>query len=166
MADHPLATPESILIDGPNGVTGAPRAGFPERAPSLGLGLVVALLVALLLRTRAPRGLLVVLLAMGAGPGLVALSLRADAPHRRGALAAVVSAGLSDLARVAPGPVAPVTLVRDDADVLFPLSRYTWPSRPVEDAGTSLHIDLRGPSLTTACRASLESPVIVCGVGP
>ncbi|MDX2015911.1 MAG: hypothetical protein SFW67_37300 [Myxococcaceae bacterium] len=163
---HPhLVTSESIVIDGPNGVTGAPRAGFPDGGRSLGLGLGAGLLVMVLLRTRAPRWVLALLLAGGAMPGLAALGwLRADAPHRRAALAASVTAGLDDLARLSPGPVARTLSIRDDGDVLFPLARYLWPARLDADGG--VQVDRRGSSLTTACRAEPSGLVVHCGAAP
>ncbi|MCU0698983.1 MAG: hypothetical protein MUC96_20970 [Myxococcaceae bacterium] len=165
MAHPHLETFESIVIDGPNGVTGAPRAGFPDGALSLGVGLGAVLSVAVLLRSRAPRWVVALVLLAGALPGLGALGwLRADAPHRRAALASSVTAGLADLARLAPGPVARTLTVRDDGDVLFPLARYTWPARIDVDGGVL--VDLHGSSLTTACRAEPSGLVVSCGAPP
>jgi hypothetical protein len=159
-----LVTPETVLIDGPNGITGAPRAGFPDATWTVGLGVVVLLLVAVLMRTRAPRLVVALVMVMAAAPGLWTLVVsRADAPHRRAGVAAVVTSGLADLRRLTAGPVGGVTVVRDDADVLFPLARYQWPARP-PDGG--VRVELRGSSLTSACHVPLRGDVVVCGVGP
>jgi hypothetical protein len=161
----PLVTPETVLIDGPNGITGAARAGFPDATWTVGLGVVVLLLVAGLMRTRAPRLVVALGMVLAAAPGLWTLmALRADAPHRRAGVAAVVTSGLADLRRLTPGPVGGVTVVRDDADVLFPLARYQWPARPPIDGG--VRVELRGSSLTSACHVPLRGDVVVCGVGP
>jgi hypothetical protein len=55
-------------------------------------------------------------------------------------------------------------VVREDDDVLFPVGRYVLPSRPPVDAGVLL--ELRGPSLVTACRTDEGNGHRVCGSGP
>ncbi|MCA2977911.1 MAG: hypothetical protein INH41_29995 [Myxococcaceae bacterium] len=165
MAGPPLSTPESILIDGANGVTGAPRARFPEAGASAGLALGALVLMAALLRARAPRWCVALLLALAAVPGLWAVAVeRADAPARRTDLAARVREGLVDLARLGPGPVATQLEVDDDGDVLFPLGRYVWPARPPGvDGGARVTVELRGASLRTACEAAAPGAPTRCG---
>lgn len=152
-----LVTSESILIDGANGVTSAPRAQFPEAAIWLFVAVVVAAIVRLVKRPQ----VVVWFLVLGGVPGFVhVLALRADAPLRRAAMAESVSATLGELQRLVPWPATRVSVVREDDDVLFPLGRYALPSRgagPVE-------LELRTGPLGSVCRA--ESQRVICGAGP
>lgn len=161
MAPEPFSTAESVLLDGANSVGGAPRAGFP--AASLGLAVVLgaAALTVLLRRTSRSRVGLLGLLLAGALPGGWQLATRADGPTRREPLAVMVTVALEDLASL-DGGEAGLRITREDDDVLFPLGRYLWPARPPADGGLAL--ELRGPSLTSACHR--EGEVVVCGVGP
>lgn len=153
------------MLDGANSVTGAPRKHFPEAAPGLGLSAVALVVTVVVLRTRWARVALPALMLLAAVPGAVeVLGRRADAPGRRASLATLVRVGLSDLEQVASWPATPVKVVRDDDDVLFPLARYAWPSRPAVDGG--VEVELRGSALTTACRRDALTGRTVCGVGP
>lgn len=164
-ASFPLSTPESIVLDGANSVTGAPRQHFPDAPLSLGLAAVVLIATFVALRTRWARVVVPVLLLVAAVPGLSAvLFLRADAPGRRAPLTALVRVGVNDLQRVARWPDQAVRVTRDDDDVLFPLARYAWPSRPVALDG-GVEVELRGSSLMTACRHDAVVGRTVCGVG-
>lgn len=151
-----LSTTESILIDGANGVTSAPRAHFPEAT----VWLIVAVVVAVIVRFVKHPGVVVALLAIGAIPGLVhVLALRSDAPFKRGESAAAISSTVGSLQVLVPWPQSQVSVVRED-DVLFPLARYALPSRttgPVE-------LELRDGPLGPTCRN--EGQRVVCGAGP
>ncbi|MBL8918040.1 MAG: hypothetical protein JNJ54_04195 [Myxococcaceae bacterium] len=161
-----LTTPEAIVLDGANSVTGAPRKQFPEAGAGPGLSLVALVVTVALLRTRRARVVLPALLLLAAVPGAFeVLVRRADAPGRRASLATLVRVGLSDLEQVASWPSAPVKVVRDDDDVLFPLARYAWPSRP-DGVDGGVEVELRGNVLTTACRGDALAGRTVCGVGP
>jgi hypothetical protein len=149
-----LATGQSILIDGANGVTSAPRAHFPHGALWLGLALVVALIVRVVKR---PLVLLALLIA-GALPGFAhLLVLRADAPLRRAALARSIESRLQDLQRHVPWPESQVSVVRED-DALFPLGRYALPSR------TSGPLELELREGEGACRKTEQR--VICGGAP
>jgi hypothetical protein len=147
----PLATAESILIDGANGMTSAPRAHFPHAGWALGLALGVALIVRLVKRPLILLGLLVV----GSTPGFVhLLVLRADAPSKRWQLAGAIRTTLDDLQRAAPWPHGQVSVVRED-DSVFPLGRYALPSR---GAG-AIEVELRDGE--GVCR--VEATRVICG---
>lgn len=152
-----LVTSESILIDGANGVTSAPRAHFPHAGIFIAIALVVAVIFRVVKRPR----ILFALLAAGALPGAVhVLVLRGDAPLRRGGMAEAVRVTLRDLQNRVPWPGSKVSVVREDDDVLFPLGRYALPSRntgPVE-------LELRSGVLGQVCRA--EAQRVICGGGP
>lgn len=155
-----LTTPESIVLDGANGVTRASREHFPAGGWALAGGLVV-LLLAITLWRRAPRWALVGVLVIAALPGLAhVLLLRADAPASRPAVTSVIAATLAELQRRAPWPK--VKLVREDDDVLFPLTRYAVPGRapPPPDA---IELETRGAKLGEPCRA--EGARVICGAG-
>jgi hypothetical protein len=158
----PLGTAEGVLLDGPNGVTGAPRQHFPD-AVSSGAAAVVALVVALVvLRRGGGRRALALLLALVTLPGLfVVLVRRADAPLRRPALASQVQSTLAELLPVAGWPDHPATVTREDDDVLHPLLRYALPSRA---AGGATKLEVRGSKLTAGCVR--DGDTVVCGVGP
>ncbi|MBL8936810.1 MAG: hypothetical protein JNM69_19780 [Archangium sp.] len=168
MADHddrfPLSTPEAIVLDGANSVSGAPRAHFPEAAFSLSLAAVALLVTVVAVRTKRAALVVPVVLGLAALPGLFALVVqRADAPMNRAALTALVKVGVNDLKAQAAWPQAAVQVVRDDDDVLFPLARYAWPSRPTVDGGVAL--ELRGSALITACHHEAMGGHVVCGAG-
>lgn len=154
--DSSLATTESILIDGANGVTSAPRAHFPEAE----VWLVVAVVVAVIVRFVKRPAVVATLLALGAIPGLVhVFALRADAPLKRRASAEAISSTLGSMQERVPWPRSQVSVVRED-DVLFPLARYALPSR-----GTGpLELDLRDGPLGPVCRG--EGQRVICGAGP
>ena len=161
----PLGTAESILIDGANGMSGAPRQHFPEARVSAGLALLAALLFLVLLR-RHRRGAVLGLLVAGALPGLYCLVvLRGDAPTRRPALAAAIGATLTGLEARAPWPSAKVRVVREDDDVLFPLGRYALPERRT-DEGPAVELELRGALLGQGCHEDEATGHVVCGAGP
>lgn len=148
-----LSTGQSILIDGANGVTSAPRAHFPYGGVWLGLAVLVALIVRVVKR---PLVLLALLIA-GSLPGFVhLLVLRADAPVQRWALAKSIKAALEDVQQHAPWPQSQVTVVRED-DSMFPLGRYALPSRTTG----SLELELRDGE--GACRQAGQR--VICG-GP
>lgn len=120
-----LSTGQSILIDGANGVTSAPRGHFPYGGVWIGVAIFVALIVRVVKR---PLVLLALLFA-GALPGFLhVLVLRADAPLKRGGLAASIKATLDDVQHHVPWPQSQVSVVRED-DSLFPVGRYALPSR-------------------------------------
>lgn len=152
------------MLDGANSVTGAPRQHFPDATFGFAVGAVALVATFLLLRTRWARVAVPVVLLLGALPGAVEVLLRrADAPASRASLAARVQVSVEDLERLAKWPDQPVSVVRDDDDVLFPLARYAWPSRPEVDGG--VQVELRGGVLTTACRFDVVAERTVCGVG-
>ncbi len=152
-----LDSAESIIIDGANGVTHAPRHHFPDMGVSwVLLGITI---IATLSTKRRGRWLLPVLLFAASVPGLMhVLVLRADAPLRRGALARQVEGTLTEIERVAKWP-KPVHVARDDDDVLFPLGRYAVPTRTQAGPGVQ-ELELRGTVLSAQCRG--EQPA-VCG---
>ncbi|MDP1823931.1 MAG: hypothetical protein Q8L48_11840 [Archangium sp.] len=152
-----LATCESILIDGANGVTSAPRAHFPQA----GLWLAVAIAVAVVVRLVRRPAVAVALLALGSLPGLVhVLVLRADAPFARVAMTDSIKVTLDDLQTRVPWPQSQVTVVREEDDVLFPLGRYALPSRT---RGPLELVIGAGPMGQTCQR---ESQRVTCGVTP
>lgn len=164
MADSSvLATSESILIDGANGVTSAPRAHFPLGGLWLGLAIVVAVAA----RWVKKPTLAVAFLIAGGLPGLVhVLVLRADAPLARGAMTASIGTTLGELQTRVPWPASQVVVVREDDDVLFPIGRYALPSRSSRaesrDAGV-IELELRGGPLGSACRQDAQR--VTCGAG-
>ncbi|MFZ5441274.1 MAG: hypothetical protein ACOZQL_14800 [Myxococcota bacterium] len=156
-----LSTPESIVIDGANGVRRDAREHFPHGAAALGVGVVVVVAAAVLWR-RLPRWAMAVALGVAALPGLAhVLVLRADAPASRPALATTIASTLEDLQRQAPWPR--VKLVREDDDVLFPLTRYAVPGR-APPVGEAIELETRGARLGVPCRS--EGARVVCGAGP
>ena len=164
-ARFPLSTPEAIVLDGANSVSGAPRAHFPEAALSLSLAGLALLVTVVAVRTKRAALVVPVMLGLAALPGLYAVAVqRADAPTKRAALTALVKVGVNDLKNQAAWPQASMQVVRDDDDVLFPLARYAWPSRPTVDGGVA--IELRGSALMTACHRDVTSNHVVCGIGP
>lgn len=164
-ARFPLSTPEAIMLDGANSVTGAPRAHFPEAAWSLSVAGLALLVTVVAVRTRRAALVVPVVLGLAAIPGVYALMVqRADAPMNRAGLTALVQVGVQDLKAQAAWPQAPMQVVRDDDDVLFPLARYAWPSRPAVDGGVAF--ELRGSTLITACHHDAVTDHVVCGVGP
>lgn len=155
-----LTTPESILLDGGNGVSAASRAHFPDAALYFGLALVVLVVArALPRRPWVALGLLV----LGAVPGLVhVLAFRADAPLARPAFAGLIRQRVDELKARAPWP-GQVQVVREEDDVFFPLGRYALPSRPVVDGGVLLELG-SGPLDGPPCRE--RAGRISCGVVP
>lgn len=152
-----LATSESILIDGANGVTSAPRAHFPQA----GAWLAVAIVVVVVVRWVKRPVVAVVLLALGSLPGLVhVLALRADSPLERGAMTDSIKVTLDDLQTRVPWPQSRVTVVREEDDVLFPLGRYALPSR----TGGPLELVIGAGPVGQACRQ--ERQRVTCGVVP
>jgi hypothetical protein len=159
-----LARAESILLDGANSVSGQPRQGFPGASLSSGVAVVMLVAALVLLRRRRPRWLLAVLLLAAAVPGAVCvLTLRGDAPHRRGALAATLTTTLARVEQAAPWPGPPVQVVHEDDDVLFPLGRYALPARPPPSTPAT-QLELRGGVLDVACATAGER--VVCGAAP
>lgn len=155
-----LDSAESIIIDGANGVTHAPRQHFPDMGWSWVFFALA--IIATLSRRRNARWLLPAMLLAATGPGLLqVLVLRADAPLRRGALAKQVEGTLTEIERVAKWP-KPVHVGRDDDDVLFPLGRYAVPTRTESGPGVQ-ELELRGTVLSARCRG--EQPAI-CGEAP
>lgn len=151
-----LATSESILIDGANGVTSAPRAHFPHG----GLWLSVAFIVVVVARLLKRPALTVVLLLLAAVPGLIhVIALRGDAPVQRGALADSIASTLGSMQTQLAWPKREVSVVRED-DLLFPLGRYALPNRTVGP----LEVELRNGPLGQGCRE--EAQRVICGAGP
>ena len=158
-ATSALATSESILLDGANGVSSAPRAHFPEAAWCLALAVVTVVVVRVVKRP----AVALVLLGLGAIPGLVhVLALRADAPIHRGVMTSAIRTTLDDLQTRVPWPQSQVKVVHEEDDVLFPLGRYALPSRPEPDGG--LELELRAGPLGQPCRR--ENQRVICGGGP
>lgn len=155
-----LATPETIVIDGANGVTRAPREHFPNAGWELLIALV-ATGVALVFRKN--RRVLPALLLIAALPGFLHVFWkRADAPLNRGSLAAQVRSTMREFAKFAPWPRDAVKVVHEDDDVLFPLLRYARPTRPSSDGGITMEV--RGSSLRVKC--SVVARHITCRSGP
>jgi hypothetical protein len=160
-----LDSAERIVLDGANGINGAPRQHFPDGGLFSLVSVVVVVLTVGALKRRF-ASLVPLLLALAALPGLVGLLvLRADAPASRGALAARVSQTLGQLEAQAPWPQTPVHVGYEDDDVLFPLGRYAWPSRP-EGASGAVELELRGDSLDVVCRVDEASRRHVCEARP
>lgn len=156
--DCTLVSPETIVIDGANGVTQAPRQHFPHAAAEFGVAVLVVL-VALALRRFAARWVPLLLVALAVPGFLHVFVWRGDAPARRGELSREVREAMAEFARVAPWPSARVNVVYEEDDVLFPLLRYARPTREVFDGGTSLEVV--GTNLQMTC---VEQPGrIVCG---
>lgn len=161
-----LARAEAILLDGANSVSGQPRAGFPSAVTSSAVAVVTVLVVFAWLRDRRPRWLLAATAILAALPGAwCVVALRADAPLARPAMAARVETTLATLEAVAPWPGAPVAIVHEDDDVLFPLGRYAWPTRPAVTA-PSTRLELRGGSLDVQCAPDQVRGTVVCGGAP
>ncbi len=147
----PLAKPEAVVLDGANGVSGAPRKGFPDAA--LSSALAIGALVAALLLLRRARPAVAVALLLAAVPGAICvLALRADAPLRRPALARSVEQAVDRVRAAAPWPGATVDVVAEDDDVVFPIGRYAVPARPPAPAG-AVQLELRGDGLDVTCAA-------------
>lgn len=160
----PLETVESIIIDGANGISGAPRAHFPDAILALVLAVAAGAMSLGLLRL-GRRGPVLALLLVAAVPGLWALVVRrADAPAKRSAAAVTIVSTLKELEARAPWPGVAVHVVREDDDVLFPLGRYALPGRP-PSSGPSIEVELRGTLLGQGCREDISSHRVVCGAG-
>jgi hypothetical protein len=160
-----FGTAESILIDGANSVSDEPRRQFPHATASLLLGALALALTVTLLRKRSKAVLAA--LTLTALPGLAwVLVLRADAPAKRGSVAADIASTLEDLRAHAPWPGTPVRIVREDDDVLFPLGRYAMPSRPASPhPSPEVQLELRGDRLGEPCRTDAASGHVICGAG-
>ena len=155
-----LTTAEAVVLDGANGVTGAPRAHFPWAVWSVPLALALVVLSRLAL-TRGKRWWLPALLCVAALPGLwEVLLVRADAPMKRFDMAEVVRNTLAEMQRLAPWPDAGPG--REDDDVLFPLARYAIPGRKAPSPAVIL--DTRGGKLGQGCQ--VDGTHVVCGAGP
>ncbi len=155
-----LGTTESILIDGANGVTSAPRAHFPQAAWWLALAVVIAVVVRVVKRPAVVAGLLV----LAALPGFVhLLALRADAPLQRAALTDAIGVTLNDLQQRVPWPRSQVKVVREEDDVLLPIGRYALPSRP-EVSSPTIQLELGAGPLGQVCRQ--EEQRVSCGARP
>ncbi len=162
MTDGALQTAEQIVLDGANGVTSAPRQHFPDAGLSAGIAAVALVIALLTLRRRRGTALILGALLVAAVPGAVhVLVMRADAPLKRGGLTTTVTGTLTELQARAPWPGAGVQVVREDDDVLFPLTRYAVPTR-ASSAGVMLEV--RGSALAAQCRE--EAGRQICGAGP
>lgn len=158
-----LDTTESIVLDGANGVTRAPRAQFPLGGELLVLALVAGVALRFS-RVGHRRTLLGLSMALAAIPGWIhVLGKRADAPVRRFATAGRVEHTLSDLKQRLDWPRRSWKMVHEEDDVLFPLGRYALPSRPAS-SGLSRNVELWHGPLGEACRE--EAFTVVCGVRP
>lgn len=142
-----LDSPETIVLDGANGVTHAPRERFPNAGFEFGAAVIAVVLAVWLRRFRAA---IPVILLLGALPGFVHVFwLRADAPHKRRSLTSQIVSSMAEFARHAPWPRMKVNVVKEDDDVLFPLLRYARPTRPVTDGGVAMEVS--GSSLRVTC---------------
>ncbi|MBL8955155.1 MAG: hypothetical protein JNK82_30540 [Myxococcaceae bacterium] len=160
MSDFPLGSPEAIVLDGANGVGGAPRRGFPDAGLSSALAIAALAVAVVLLRRSRPAVAVALLLA--AVPGAICvLVLRADAPLKRPALAREVSEAIEDVHTAAPWPETAVAVVAEDDDVLFPVGRYAIPARPPPAAG-AVRLELRGDGLDVECTTDAGTAVVVC----
>lgn len=157
MPSQTLATTEALVIDGANGVTRASREGFPEATLSLGL-FGAALIIAIVLVRRAPKWLPVILFAPAALGLFHVFVARGDAPASRGATAAPIKSSIEAIQAAAPWPIVPITVVRDEDDVTFPLSRYAVPVRPPSTIGVQLGV--MGSALPLRC--SVTGAVASC----
>ncbi len=158
-----LDTAESVVIDGANGVTQAPRQHFPEAGWAIGAAVIVAALTLMLRRARAAMAIRVVsgLLLLGSAPGLIQVfGARADAPLHRPRVAEAVRSTLNTLAAAAPWP-APIEVVREDDDVLFPLGRYAVPVR-ARSRPQALEVIIRGSRLQLSCSTPHQGEPVVC----
>jgi hypothetical protein len=143
-----LKTGELVLVDGANGVTRAPREGFPLGGWSMALAVLVACIVASRLR----REILAAAACLSTLAGWWQLAVvRADAPLRRPEMAETVAASLAELQRTLQWPF--VASIEEKGDVPFPLARYAAPTR-----GPGRVIEVRGESLALRCREQVCAP--------
>ncbi len=157
-----LDTAESIVIDGANGVTPAPRLGFPDAGVCLGLAVLVAVATLALRRRPFAKWVLPALLLLAAVPGMVhVVGLRADAPLERPVLAAKIEHTLDALQHAAPWP-RPVHVAREEDDVLYPFVRYAVPSRS-ESAPGVIELEVAGEHVPAECRVEAPSGRVFCG---
>ena len=155
-----LETAEAIVLDGANGVTGAPRAQFPHGPEMFGVAIVVAWGLWALQRRRLGRGAAIVMI-LAAVPGLFqVLHTRADSPSRRSEMAAAIQVTLSDLQTRVPWPKVRPRIVREEDDVLFPLGRYALPERLSTKLGPEELELLHGPLGKPCVQEGLRT---VCG---
>lgn len=160
-----LDTAESIIIDGANGVTPAPRHAFPDAGVSLGLAVLVVVATLALRRRPFTTWALPVLLLLAAVPGLVhVVALRADAPLARPVLAAKVDQTLDAMQHAVPWP-RPVHVAREEDDVLYPFVRYAVPSRSDSAPGV-IELEVAGEHLPAKCRVEAPSGRVFCGDAP
>jgi hypothetical protein len=163
--DSALTTPESVVLDGANGVSLEPRQHFPQGPLSLAFGALTLVVVLLVFRLKRSRGAVAGLLLGTALPGLwLVVATRADAPLRRVAMTAPLRSSLAEVMSKVPWPRTPVTVLAEEDDVLFPLVRYALPTRPRLDAG-ALELEVRGHSLPLRCQAVVEQR-LRCESGP
>jgi hypothetical protein len=161
VTSNSLDTPESIVLDGANGVTRAPREHFPDASLSLGLAMA-ALVAGAVLARRGPKWVVAAVLVIAALPGLAqVLMSRADAPAQRAELGRLVTQSLTEVQQHSPWPG--VRFVREDDDVMFPIGRYAVPGRIVPADG-GVELETRGSLLGQPCRE--EGSRVVCGAGP
>lgn len=152
-----LKTNESMVIDGANSVSGAPRAGFPQAALWEGLALVALLVFGL--APKRHRGLVAGVLALSMVPGWwVLLTVRPDRPTRRHEVAQAVTTAMNELRPALGSLEGPPNVVWDDGDVLFPLARYLAPTR--SKVGPA--VELKGHTLRIHCTGA---PVSRCEGG-
>lgn len=160
--DNGFPSAEWVVRDGANGVGTAPRESFPTPLPSLAVAGLAFVLALALLKARRPAWLLGALL-LAVLPGAVLIfAVRADAPLKRGELAANERSAIEAMHKKAPWPATRVRVVREDDDVVFPLGRYAFPSRPTTDA-PQVELELLGTSLSLQCTGTEH---VVCGVAP
>lgn len=154
-----LSTAESVVLDGANAVTHAPRMHFPQGGPFVAFAVIVVV-VARALFTRGPKWALPVLLGIAALPGLYeVLVARPDAPMHRAEMTAEIASTLGAMQRLAPWPGS--VAGEEDDDVLFPLSRYAIPGRkPLGVPGPIL--ETHGSKLDVPC--TVDGRHVRCGV--
>ncbi len=154
------------MLDGANGVTSAPRHGFPDAggAVALGLAAVVALVVARWAGPRARWGVVAAVIAACVPGALQVLVWRADAPANRSALTAHIVGTLGEIDQRVHWPTTPVHVAVEDDDVLFPLGRYAVPTRRSSAGPGVLELELRGAVLQAHCVE--RDARVVCGATP
>ncbi len=79
-------------------------------------------------------------------------------------MATIIEAQVDDFKTQLPWPTSPVFFVREEDDVLFPLGRYAWPSRPKPQGNPVQEVELGWGPFGQRCRQ--REGRTFCGAGP
>jgi hypothetical protein len=171
--DRCFRTPESILVDGANGICRRPESHRPlaEATVIFSIVLAGAAFVAFA-RTRvqrvpatsAARVAMLAAIILLAVPGLIGVFVRrADAPAVRSAIAADVDRLVIRVAAFAHARGGCVDVVDEGCIACAPVIRFALPD-PHECIHPRGHVVLHAQAMTRGCRE--QDDRLICGVAP